>query len=264
MLETNNLSVVMVEPTSLQTRAMGQMLRAAGVQRLDCFRSAEEALAHIRRGVCPDLVISAMHLPGLTGKDLILELRADKATHEVSFLLVSSETQYNYLEPVRQAGVVGILPKPFNLEELKCALQTTSDILNPSDEEEAIGFDELRVLVVDDSRACRHMISRTLEGMGIVDIDHAENGLEATKMLTDNLYDLAVVDYNMPEMDGRELVEYIRTESGQASLPVIMVTSEQDEARLAAVRRSGVSALCDKPFAAATVKEILRRILEEG
>ena len=61
--------------------------------------------------------------------------------------------------------------------------------------------------------------------------------------------------------DGAALVDHIRHKSWQGSVPVLMVTSEQDQGRLAAVEESGVSGICDKPFEAGVVKGLLARML---
>jgi len=74
-------------------------------------------------------------------------------------------------------------------------------------------------------------------------------------------FDLVVTDYNMPEMDGRELTEYIRTQSWQSSVPILMVSSESNESRLAAVTQAGVSGVCDKPFEPAMVRGLLQKML---
>jgi len=79
--------------------------------------------------------------------------------------------------------------------------------------------------------------------------------------LANNFFDLVVTDYNMPEMDGKELTEYIRNHSQQASIPILMVTSEASHSHLAGVKQSGVSAMCDKPFEPSMVKSLIRSIL---
>ena len=76
-------------------------------------------------------------------------------------------------------------------------------------------------------------------------------------LLQTTMVDLVITDYNMPEMDGRELTEYIRTQSWQAEVPILMVTSEQNMGRLAAVERAGVSAICDKPFEAGNIRRLI-------
>ena len=83
-------------------------------------------------------------------------------------------------------------------------------------------------------------------------------------ILGEAMVGLVVTDYNMPEMDGKALVDYIRTQSWQNSVPILMVTSEQDMGRLAAIEEAGVSGICDKPFEPEMVKGLLRRVLREG
>ena len=90
--------------------------------------------------------------------------------------------------------------------------------------------------------------------------NRATDGQHAVDMLTEQYFDLVVTDYNMPNMDGRELVDHIRNVSSQASVPVLMVTSEENENRLAAVQQSGVSAICDKPFGVDTVRSLVQQI----
>ena len=119
----------------------------------------------------------------------------------------------------------------------------------------------LNVLVVDDSNTARKHIMRVLNNMGIEQITTAENGEQALNLVADRYFDLVVTDYNMPQMDGAELVEHIRRGSAQASIPIIMVSSESDESRLAAVTQAGVSAICDKPFDAFTVKQLIEKIV---
>jgi len=115
---------------------------------------------------------------------------------------------------------------------------------------------------VDDSRLARNHIRRVLEGMGLKKIQEAENGAIALTYLKDNVYELVVTDYNMPEMDGRELSEFIRFNPQTAHIPIIMVTSEAaDSAHMANIQQTGVNALCDKPFEATEVRRMLATLL---
>jgi two-component system chemotaxis response regulator CheY len=121
--------------------------------------------------------------------------------------------------------------------------------------------EELKVLVVDDSFTARKHIIRVLGNMGVENLVEAKNGIEALAMVNKDYFDLIVTDYNMPEMDGKELIEHIRNNSVQASVPILMVSSESDVSRIAAVQQVGVSAICDKPFEADTVKQLIERIV---
>ena len=210
----------------------------------------------------PDLVISSLYLPDMTGTDLVHGIREASPRPDTPFMLISSETRFRYLDPIRQAGVVGILPKPFSDAELRTALAATLDLLDDVDRDPAdLDTETLQVLVVDDSSLARRHISRVLRSLGITRIDDAGDGMQALEMIERHYYDFVVTDYNMPRMDGRELIEHIRSASSHASLPVLMVTSEADQNRLAAIQQCGVSAICDKPFEAATVRKLVRQIV---
>ena len=110
---------------------------------------------------------------------------------------------------------------------------------------------------MDDSKSARRHLSGLLEELNITHVFEAASGKEAVTLLQDTLVDLVITDYNMPEMDGRELTEYIRTQSWQNAVPVLMVTSEQNQGRLAAVAKAGVSAVCDKPFDAGSIRRLI-------
>jgi two-component system chemotaxis response regulator CheY len=209
----------------------------------------------------PDVVISALYLPDMEGTALVGAMRADADLEQVAFILVSSETRPQALDPVRQSGVCGILPKPFSADQLRRALGNTVEFLSGN----VVDFEAeaLRVLLVDDSPSARKFMRRVLENLGVQNFLEADDGTAAVAILADTAVDLVVTDYNMPEMDGGALVEYIRNKSWQASVPILMVTSEHDQARLAAVEDAGVSGICDKPFEPGVVRRLLGQILHQ-
>ena len=255
------LVVILVEPSTTQRHIIGEFLTFSAIRHLDCVESGREALAMMEERR-PDLIISAMHLPDMTGVELIETMRSRESLKDIAFILISSETKISYLDPVRQAGAVAILPKPFEYEQLKKALAATLDFLEPERLQlEKFNPKELRVLVVDDSRFARQHIIKTVRNLGIVDITQAENGKAAMPLLEQNDYDLILTDYNMPEMDGRELIGFIRSRKKYAETPILMVTSESDMGRLAAVDQIGISAIVDKPFEAAHIKNLIQKIL---
>ena len=117
------------------------------------------------------------------------------------------------------------------------------------------------VLIADDSPTIRKFVafSLTMQGLEVIS---AVDGMEALEKIPEHKIDLLITDLNMPNMDGQELVDHIRSNSSQASVPVLMVTSESNDNRLAAVQKAGVSAICDKPFAADTVRDLVQQILD--
>ncbi|MBS1191343.1 MAG: Response regulator receiver [Rhodocyclaceae bacterium] len=250
------LDVLLVEPSSTQAKLTVRMLQNLGIDAVRLAGTGAEALAAMA-AKCPDLVLSSLYLPDMAGTDLVQAMRAEAALETVPFLLVSSETRPQVLDPVRQSGACSIVTKPFTEEQLARGLQAATEYLNPSVDFDSLDLENLRVLMVDDSTASRRHMRRILEELGIERITEAVNGREAVACLQETLIDLVVTDYNMPEMDGKELTEYIRTQSWQNAVPIMMVTSEENEGRLAAVQKAGVSAICDKPFDITTVRRLI-------
>lgn len=258
-----DLSILLIEPSSTQQKIILTHLKEEGLNMIDAVNTGQEALDFITL-YPPDLIISSMYLPDMTATDLLATIRNTDTLKETNFMLVSSETNYTTLEPIRQAGVVAILPKPFVHDDLRRALRTTVDYIDPEQLKlENYDVAELKVLLVDDSSTAQKHIRRVLTNLGIQDISVANNGLEAMTILAKQEFDLIVTDLNMPEMDGHQLTEYVRNEMGNSYVPILMVTSEHDAARLAQVQQAGVSAICDKPFEPTSIREILYRVLDQ-
>jgi two-component system chemotaxis response regulator CheY len=103
-------------------------------------------------------------------------------------------------------------------------------------------------LVVDDSRATRAMLRSMLRNLGF-DVIEAGHGIEALQRLDASTeVDFALVDWNMPEMDGLELVRSIRAERRFADLPVMMVTAETDMSQMARALMAGADEYALKPL----------------
>lgn len=256
----NSLFVLLVEPSNSQKKIVINQLEELGISQYQSVDTGQQALEVVDNEQ-PDLVISAMFLEDMSGTELVLEMRANPLAEDIPFMLISSVTSRAELEPIKQAGASAVLPKPFNAGDLKRAILATMDWDNP-DIIRLDNFDSsaLRVLLVDDSQMARHMISRTLNKMGIQNITQACDGREALPLIQNQKYDLVISDYNMPKMDGHELLVYIRHNSNQPEVPVLMVTTEGDESKLAAVQHEGVSAIVDKPFDVVSVKQLIESV----
>ncbi len=107
----------------------------------------------------------------------------------------------------------------------------------------------LHVLIVDDSAVSRKMIARTLEmsGLDIAVVHEAGDGNQALEVLEHNWMDLALVDINMPNMNGEELVMRLRARPETAMLPVVVVSTEGSETRIAKMHTLGAE-FVRKPF----------------
>ncbi len=259
--EFTDLQVFLVEPSTTQQHILCQYLQEFGINSVTCFSQGHATLDALK-STPPDLMISAMYLPDMTGVELVHALREIDESYDMAFLLVSSETNFRYLEPIRQSGAIGILPKPFNLKELDIALTATLDYLNPHKIQlNHFDIEDVQALVVDDSPLSIKYISRILQDLGIELITTANDGYQASELLQNHHFDLIITDLNMPNMDGIQLTTHIRSLPQQKSTPVLMVTSEQNQNRLAAVEKAGVSAVVDKPFEPGAIKRMVINLI---
>lgn len=110
----------------------------------------------------------------------------------------------------------------------------------------------MRALIIDDSRAVRLMLSRYLSGIGY-DVEQAANGSEALAALetlaaTEDLPDVALVDWNMPVMNGLEFVSACRAKREYRSISLMMVTTESEQAQIVRALAAGAHEYLIKPF----------------
>ena len=118
----------------------------------------------------------------------------------------------------------------------------------------------LNVLVVDDSAVMRAMVIRGLEMTGVEwgEMHQASNGKEALDLLEANWIDLALVDINMPVMNGEELVTAMKEKPEFADIPIIVISTEGSQTRIERLERKGAKFI-HKPF----TPEVVRGIVDE-
>jgi two-component system chemotaxis response regulator CheY len=119
------------------------------------------------------------------------------------------------------------------------------------------------VLVVDDSAAIRKILTRVLRqtGMAIQTIHEAGDGQEALAVMALHRIDLVLSDINMPKMDGLQLLASLKTSPQYQKIPVVMITTEGGETKVAEAVRLGAAGYVRKPFTADQIKEKLMGIL---
>jgi two-component system chemotaxis response regulator CheY len=106
-----------------------------------------------------------------------------------------------------------------------------------------------RILIVEDSETMRSMLMATLEDLaGPVKVDEAASGFEALRMLPRVRYDLIVTDINMPDINGLELVSFVKRNEQYAHVPVIIVSTEGSERDRDKGLELGADAYLVKPF----------------
>ena len=120
---------------------------------------------------------------------------------------------------------------------------------------------DLKILVVDDSPTMRRILLNTVQKAGYSDVEEAVDGKDALAKLLANDYDLLMTDWNMPNMNGLELVEAARKEAKLKSIPILMVTTRNMKEDIVNAIKSGVNGYIVKPFDAKTLNAKIQEII---
>jgi len=120
----------------------------------------------------------------------------------------------------------------------------------------------MKILIVDDFSTMRRIIKNLLRDLGFTNTQEADDGLTALPMLQNGDFEFLVTDWNMPGMQGIELLKEVRADAKLKEMPVLMVTAEQKREQIVEAAQAGVNGYIVKPFTAATLKEKLDKIFE--
>jgi len=120
----------------------------------------------------------------------------------------------------------------------------------------------MKILVVDDFSTMRRIIKNLLRDLGFTNTTEADDGTTALPMLQKGSFDFLVTDWNMPGMQGIDLLIAIREDPELSSLPVLMVTAESKREQIIEAAKAGVNGYIVKPFTAQTLKEKINKIFE--
>jgi len=122
----------------------------------------------------------------------------------------------------------------------------------------------MKILIVDDFSTMRRIIKNLLRELGFNNTMEADDGSTALPMLKSGDFDFLVTDWNMPNMQGIELLKAIRADDRLKTLPVLMVTAEAKREQIMEAAQAGVNNYVVKPFTAETLKSKLERIFERS
>ena len=167
----------------------------------------------------PDAVILDIMLPGKDGWQILKELKHNEATMHIPVHLMSAGDAA--ANRVRKEGAISFLKKPINTETLD---KLFADIMLQS------GTKFKQILLVEDHKAQSQALKDMMQGQGIT-VDQAFDGESAFRMLHENEYQCVILDLNLPDISGLDLLDKIKEVERFASLPVIVNTAmELDKA----------------------------------
>ncbi|MCV6598694.1 MAG: response regulator [Mangrovicoccus sp.] len=121
--------------------------------------------------------------------------------------------------------------------------------------------DQLRIMVVDDMSTSRGLIVQALEAFGIRSISHAPGGAEALQAMAQSPVHLVISDYNMPGMDGLQLLKTLRSEPRTKGTGFILITGRADRQLVEAGKQLGMNNFLKKPFEPADLRNCIEAVV---
>ncbi|MEW6417073.1 MAG: chemotaxis response regulator CheY [Nitrospirota bacterium] len=122
---------------------------------------------------------------------------------------------------------------------------------------------KMKILIVDDFPTMRRIIRNIYKQLGYENFEEAEDGAQAYTKLKNGGVGFVVADWNMPNMDGLELLKKVRSDPELKDMPFLMVTAEAEKEKVIVAIKAGVSNYVVKPFTAEVLKEKMDKIFEK-
>jgi CheY-like chemotaxis protein/class 3 adenylate cyclase len=247
------LRVLLVDDSALIHKHTVPLLAAAGYDVTEAWDGAE-ALERLKTERA-DLVLTDVEMPRLDGYALCLALKNDPITEGIPVIICSSLGEASDLERGFDVGADDYLVKPVVPEELVSRLHSLLATRMLSGRE--------RVLVVDDSAAIRHLVSDCLRRQGFV-VSTAVDGQDGLEKAKAERPELVLTDYDMPRMNGFELVLGLRRDPTTRDIPLVMLTARESKRDQAQMRAAGLTSYLVKPFGPDKCVAIVERVLAES
>jgi len=248
--------VLIVDDNATSRMILEHYLTACKVTTSSC-ESGEEALNLIKRradeGGAFEIILIDYFMPAMNGKQLATTIKSlnPMAISPELFILSSGSM---LAEPIEPADIEAVIYKPIRRNQLYDVLARSNGVIKsskrPGQIQKHLPVLSGRVLLVDDEPINQKIAGATLEKFGL-QTDKASNGVEALRLLDKHVYDLVLMDIQMPEMDGYEATEIIRAQEAQRSnkrVTIIAMTANALESTRARCLEAGMDDFISKPI----------------
>lgn len=261
--ELEGLKVLVVEDNPTAREVMEAYLKDFNLS-ADATDSGEDALIAVGMRAY-DLVLLDWKLGGIDGLETAKRIRNQELGVQPKIVIVTAYGESEELESCKEDGIDGILLKPISESALFNEIQNLFsdnhdaeyDLYNTAKLNEHF-LEGRKILVVEDNAMNQQLARELLESVG-AKVDIANNGYDAIVQLQnpDTLYDIILMDLQMPEMDGFEATEKIRSMEAWADIPIISMTADVLPGILEKCIEQGMNDYVSKPISVETLYEKL-------
>ncbi|MEA4925517.1 MAG: response regulator [Syntrophomonadaceae bacterium] len=276
--DIGGLGILVVDDSSTNREIVRYYLEGAGFRIYEA-ENGEKALEMLRDDASNGKIIKMALLdyimPGLNGLELAARIRNDASIKDTTLgLLISLAASFDR-EAAEKAGISTFISKPVYKYELLESILTGMGLLDPIKFKNQKRHDDkapchnkqkksIRILIAEDNITNQKMAAGILRNAEY-SCDVASNGYEAVKALESNVYDLVLMDCQMPEMDGYEATKHIRhSESGQKHTIIIAMTANAMKSERDNCIKAGMDDYISKPFRTGTLLQIIEKWVNQG
>lgn len=121
--------------------------------------------------------------------------------------------------------------------------------------------DQIRIMVVDDMSTSRGLITQALDSFGIRNVSTSENGVDALKALSSRPVHLVISDYNMPQMDGFQLLQHLRSSPKTKGVGFILITGRAEQQIIDHGKKLGMNNYLKKPFEQSGLRSCIEAVV---
>ena len=213
---------------------------------------------------CPDLILMDLDLPILNGWDASKHLKKDPKTKHIPIIALSARVMKDDRQKAMDAGCDDFDSKPVDFDSL---IKKIHSFL-PDESEQVIERkefvdDQRKILIVDDNDDNRYTLSKYLKREGFTNLEIAENGKIALDKLSNDNFDIVLLDLEMPEMDGIETLRNIKSDDNLRQIPVIMISASDEIENVTQCIEIGAEGYISKPFNSMLLRARLTAALEK-
>ena len=260
-VDFKGLSILLVEDNALTSEITVNVLESLNCQVHTAF-DAKSALSTLSDNQF-DMVLLDWKLPDLVGLELIN--RIEEHDKQFSHLIIFTGYDADYLSLGLSYPVINKPLIKHDLVQLIREVCFSDNILDKPIANEKVQsleqYSHIKILLVEDNEINILVAMDVLESLG-VKVDIAKNGLEAISGVTNNDYDLVLMDIQMPEMDGMEATEEIRKIKSSKELPIVALTANVLQEEVEKYKELGMNDHIGKPFERSEIKTVIERLDE--
>ena len=226
-------TIVVVDDDPLARRLVRRFLRRYKQYRVYEARDGEHALTVIRERN-PDLIVMDLMMPRMSGFDLLEQLRANPATHDIPVIVATAKTLTIHDRQQLDQSVAavwqkaGIEPREFVKQIVTTLGHESLGLLHQQEGEPTPLVTNPKIVIVDDNPLDLRLAKRIIQSGGTeYDIVEAENGREGLKAIYDTQPDLIILDMTLPDMDGIEIVETLQRNNSLRDIPILIYSARE-------------------------------------